>query len=108
MYPPRDPTRTHVVCSGLFEYMRRPEEFLRNISGLAPEIILSYNQLKVGDSKLERMTHHWCNHYSEQDLLRLFLSLGLEAEEIARLPSTEIIYRISRSREPAVTIRTVD
>ena len=64
----------YVVCSGVFEYIRRPEEFLEQVSGYGRAVILTYNPLPPGGSKLARLGNQlgWVNHFKKTELEALF------------------------------------
>jgi hypothetical protein len=69
-----------VVCSGVLEYIRKPEVFLRRIPGYGRSLILSYNPLPPGGSKLKRLGNGWgwVNHFKKQALETLFDEMGLK------------------------------
>jgi hypothetical protein len=80
VYPDVKNCFDYVVCSGLLEYIRRPREFLPGISRLGRAVILSYNPLLPGDSKLARLGNDlgWVNHFKKEELEALFDELGLK------------------------------
>jgi hypothetical protein len=79
IYPETKETFDYVVCSGVLEYIRQPEEFLRRIPPLGRSVIISYNTLAPGGSKLARMGNGWgwVNHFTSQELENLFAKSGL-------------------------------
>jgi len=80
IYPQTDGQFDFVVCSGIFEYMRRPKEFLARIPRLGRTVIMSYNPLLEGGSKLERLGngYGWVNHYKKDELENLFAIMELQ------------------------------
>jgi hypothetical protein len=78
IYPRTDKQYDFVVCSGLFEYMRKPEEFLERIPRLGRTVIMSYCPLFEGGSKLSRLGNNWVNHYTKDELENLFTAKELQ------------------------------
>jgi len=77
IYPEIKQPSDYVVCSGVFEYIRQPEEFLRRIPLLGKSVILSYYPFPPGGSKLERLGNNWVNHFTSDELENLFAKAGL-------------------------------
>jgi hypothetical protein len=94
IYPRLKRKYTHVVCSGVLEYIRDHERFLKESASLGGTLILSYNTCLPGYSKLLRMTNHWINHFSQTGLEELFSRVGLNAEFLCTTESGEVIYRL--------------
>lgn len=84
-YPHISEQYDYVVCSGVFEYIRNPEEFLRRIPFLGRSTILSYNLFKPGDSKIARLAngYGWLNHFTREELQNLFRDIGLDWTNLA-------------------------
>lgn len=79
VYPEVKDHYDYVVCSGVFEYIRQPEEFLRRIPSLGRYTLMSYNPLLPGGSKLARLSngYGWLNHFTSHELEALFAGVGL-------------------------------
>ncbi|HEY1662534.1 MAG TPA: methyltransferase domain-containing protein [Verrucomicrobiae bacterium] len=79
IYPNVGEPFDYIVCSGVFEYIRKPEEFLRRIPLLGHFTIMSYNPLPPGGSKLARLANGWgwLNHFTNKELEDLFEGMGL-------------------------------
>ena len=80
LYPKSDKRFTHVVCSGVLEYVRDHRRFLKECSALGDKFILSYNTSLSGDSKFDRMANNWVNHFSRPVLEHVFSEAGLNFE----------------------------
>jgi 2-polyprenyl-3-methyl-5-hydroxy-6-metoxy-1,4-benzoquinol methylase len=80
VYPDIKDRFDYVVCSGLLEYIRNPRKFLPRISLLGRVVILSYNPLLPGGSKLARLGNDlgWVNHFTKGELESLFDEMGLK------------------------------
>jgi hypothetical protein len=89
---------THVVCSGVLEYIRDPVWFLGKCSELDAVILLSYNLRSAGDSKLHRMTNNWINHFSQTELEQIFSMVGLCAKCLDHSQTDEVIYELTLSK----------
>lgn len=76
IYPKTAITYDYIVCSGLLEYIRNPDTFLKRISTLGQNIILSYAVTLPLQQKRWRLSMGWFNNYSQKELEDLFLSLG--------------------------------
>lgn len=88
-----------VVCSGVLEYIRMPEEVLRKISGYGRSVILSYNPLPLGGSKLERLGNGWgwVNHFKKQELENLFDEIGFKWTLMDSHKSGCVIYSLEQT-----------
>jgi hypothetical protein len=93
-FPSPDRNFTHVVCSGVLEYVRDHRRFLKEISALGETLLLSYNVRLPGITRFQRMANNWTNHFSRIELERAFTELNLNAECLYVAESGEIIYRI--------------
>jgi hypothetical protein len=96
IYPDVKETYDYVVCSGVFEYIRKPEEFLRKNSQLARTMILSFNPFGQlpGDSKIRRLNCDWVNHLNKSELEALFTKVGLTWKifDVTARKNEEFIY----------------
>lgn len=96
VYPDVKETYDYVVCSGVFEYIRKPEEFLKRNSKLAKTMILSYNPFNQfpGDTKIRRLNCDWLNHFTKPELEKLFAEVGLTWEifDVTARKNEEFIY----------------
>jgi hypothetical protein len=70
----------YVVCSGVLEYIRKPGEFIKQVPQWGRTVILSYNPLPPGGSKLARLGNDlgWVNHFTREKLENLFDQSGLK------------------------------
>ena len=84
IYPEIKEHFDYVVCSGVLEYIRKPEEFLRRIPPMGHYVIVSYNPLLPGGSKLARLGNGWgwVNHFTKAELQKLFDEIGLNWTEL--------------------------
>jgi hypothetical protein len=94
-YPHVNRRFTHVVCSGVLEYIRDHRRFLKEISSLGDNVILSYNVRVAGHTKFERMANNWINHFSREELERVFEDSNLAAERLHTADHGEVIYRLN-------------
>jgi Methionine biosynthesis protein MetW len=78
IYPDIKGSFDYVVCSGVFEYIHEPKEFLEKVPLLGRTMLMSYNPLLAGDSKFARLGNNWVNHLTKAELEMLFSELGLE------------------------------
>lgn len=96
VYPEVKETYDYVVCSGVFEYIRNPAEFLKKNSKLARTMILSYNPFGQlpGDTKIRRLNCDWINHFTKPELEALFDKTGLEWKifDVTARKNEEFIY----------------
>lgn len=87
-----------VVCSGVFEYVRDPAKFLSKIRHYGRKTIFSYNPFHPGYPKAARLACGWVNHFTQDQLEKLFLSHGLRSRVLHRRTTTgaaeEIIYEL--------------
>jgi hypothetical protein len=95
LYPKVGKRFTHVVCSGVLEYVRNHRRFLKERSSLGENLIVSYNLRLPEDSKLQRMSNNWVNHFSRSELEEIFRDAGLSAEclDVAE-DGREAIYKL--------------
>ena len=101
IYPQTDKMFDFVVCSGLFEYMRKPEEFLARIPRLGRTVIMSYCPLFEGGSKLARLGngYGWVNHYKKTELEALFTNMKLQWSILHTEEGHYVIYSLQAGRE---------
>jgi hypothetical protein len=94
-YPDTREVFDFVVCSGVFEYMRSPSDFLRRISRYGKTILMTFCPWS-GHKRdvLGRISKGWVNHLTMDALGALFTSTGLEYEIVGRWRG-QLIYRIS-------------
>jgi len=98
-YPKSDKPYDYVVSSGVLEYIRNHDQFLANIAALGRNIILSYNPLQAHETKLQRMSNNWVNHFSKPELEQIFAKHGLESRQIQVLRHGELIYQFTRDEQ---------
>ena len=98
IYPKLRKKFTHVVCSGVLEYVRDHDRFLTECISLGEVVILSYNPRLPRTSKLQRMANHWINHFSRRELESTFEANGCAVECLYTTESGEVIYRLTSVR----------
>lgn len=96
IYPKVNEFYDYVICSGVFEYIRNPSEFLRRNAVLGKQMILSYNPLYQipGDSKIRRLNCDWINHFTKPEVEALFDEMGLSWEILNVARDGETIYAL--------------
>jgi Methionine biosynthesis protein MetW len=96
IYPEIGGSYDYVICSGVFEYIRNPAEFLKKNSLLARTMILSYNPLyqMPGDSKIRRLNCDWINHFTKPEVEALFDEVGLSWKILNIAKDGETIYSL--------------
>ena len=92
VYPKVDRRFTHVVCSGVLEYIKDHYTFLEESSSLGDNLVLTYNLRLPGDSKLQRMTNNWINHFSRIELEEIFEKARLRGHCLDTTETGEVIY----------------
>ncbi len=95
IYPETATRFSHVVCSGVMEYIRDHRRFLLACGALGDAVILSYNPRLPGDSRLQRMTNNWINHFTRSQLEQIFTELGFLVECLHIAVHGEIIYKLT-------------
>jgi hypothetical protein len=95
IYPAVTMSYDYAVCSGVLEYIRRPQEFLAVTSGFGIEMFVSYAAFQEGDSRLKRASEGWTNHFTQLQLENLFDGLELEWSLVGRW-NNQLIYRVWR------------
>jgi hypothetical protein len=93
-YPKSTRRFTHVVCSGVLEYIRDHRRFLEEASRLGDTLILSYNLRLPDQSRFTRMTNNWINHFSRSELESVFREARLAAQCVHTSGNGEAIYRL--------------
>jgi hypothetical protein len=86
-----------VVCSGVFEYMRNPKQFLELVSTYGEVILLSYHPYIRGHWKGKRIAANWVNHLPEDEVVKLFETVGLKWQILHGVGGFERIYRLQQS-----------
>jgi hypothetical protein len=94
IYPSLSRRYDYVVCSGVFEYMRHPSQFLSNIRRYGNRIILSYVPAGQAIGPFERLARGWVNHLTSQQLETLFATNGLDWKLLCRQDNSETIYEL--------------
>jgi Methionine biosynthesis protein MetW len=95
VYPAIKEHFDYVVCSGVFEYIRRPKEFLEKNSTYATTMILTFNPLLPNQSKLHRLSVNWINHLTKVELENMFRKAGLKSTALHIKEDGETIYSLS-------------
>lgn len=96
-FPRQDARFDVVVCSGVFEYARAPERFLREVAALAPRVILSFSSRDDVPSTLQRRAAGWTNDLSAGELEKLVASVGLRSHKAGSW-ERQTIYELTRIR----------
>lgn len=97
IYPELRETFDFVICSGVFEYIRKPKEFLTKVPLLGRTMVMSYNQFGPGQSKMSRLGNNWVNHYTKEELEKLFLEAGLEWKRLHGDRVQYLLYSLRRT-----------
>lgn len=98
LYPALTRMYDYVICSGVLEYMRDPGAFLSRISQYGTTIILSYNPLQKGETKMSRLGKGWLNHMTQPELESLFASTGLASKIVLTRDVAEVTYELAKSK----------
>jgi hypothetical protein len=96
IFPEITTTFDYVVCSGVFEYMREPRKFLELVPTFGKVTLMSYHPFIRQGSKWQRLAANWVNHFSEEELLRLFDAVSLKWQILHGVDTFERIYRLER------------
>jgi len=96
LYPALTRRYDYVICSGVLEYMRDPMDFLTRISEFGSKILLSYNPIQSGESKISRLAKGWLSHLSRPELEQLFRQSGLAFEVVLKRDVAELTYQLAR------------
>jgi hypothetical protein len=86
----------YVICSGVLEYIRKPQDFLNRIRDYGTNFFITYNVRRDGDSILDRLAAGWVNHMILTELEELFYKSGLRCKTIFRYRIHEIIVHLER------------
>jgi hypothetical protein len=100
VYPDVSEVYDFVICSGVFEYIRKPEEFLKRVPRLARTMIFSYSPAVPGQSRLHRLSVNWVNHFTRPEVEAFFDRMGLAWEAVYTHDQAETIYRIQLKNQP--------
>ncbi len=65
------------ICSGILEYVNDPDAFFKFVTANSKGLILSYNVLLPGESRIERLGKDWVNNFSLEDIRELTGRHGL-------------------------------
>lgn len=85
---PKVPSRHDLaICSGILEYVHDPDVFFKFLTSNSKDLILSYNVFLPGDSRVERLSKDWINHFSLDEIRALVKRYGYRiADEIPSNP----------------------
>ena len=81
--------------------MRDPMDFLTRISKFGLKILLSYNPLQSGETKVSRLAKGWLSHLSQPELEELFREAGLDFTVVLTRDVSEVTYELVHASEPA-------
>jgi hypothetical protein len=87
------------ICSGILEYVNDAEAFFRFVTANSRGVILSYNVLLPGDSKVERLAKDWISHFSIEEIGMLTVRHGLRVAK--KIQSNPLIPQRSNIRAGA-------
>lgn len=87
-----------IICSGILEYMKSPDRFMRIVSGWGTHMIMSYATTDKTPSLEQRQGSGWFNHLSNDDVRRL---IGFNGGTVVdhRLWSSQTIYEVEWSND---------
>jgi len=91
IYPSIEEKFDYVVCSGVIEYLLKPEEVISNLSEFGKNVILSYAPLCDTYKKDKRILDGWKNHLTEDQMEDIFVKSGLKWK-ILEYWNIQIIY----------------
>lgn len=94
IYPEFQEKFDFAICSGVLEYIREPEAFLRKISGYGNILILSYNARKPAESIFSRRAKHWVNDFTQAEMESLFRRSGLDFQTVYQADGIGLIYHL--------------
>lgn len=95
IYPEVSESFDVVICSGVLEYAKRPEELLAWMGSSGTTILVSYAALTPDYPKRKRGT--WFNHMTREELERMFEHVGLGYVLLhtwTRLECPQLIYQL--------------
>jgi len=78
--PNLEGTYTHVVFSGVLEYINDIPRLLDHIGGKTQYILASYSTTDVVSDYVTRKRNGWVNHYSDEKIVRMFRDGGFVLE----------------------------
>jgi hypothetical protein len=96
LYPALTREYDFVICSGVLEYMRDPLGFLTRISRYGTTVLLSYNPMQSGESKMSRLAKGWLSHMTQPELEQLFRDAGLSYKVVLTRDVAEMTYELAR------------
>jgi hypothetical protein len=98
LYPNIQGSFNYVICSGVLEYIRDPEEFLNRASSYGSNLLVSYSPYLSGQSKLRRSAYFgWINHYTKEELESLFKCVQLCWQETAKIKN-QTVYKLWKTQ----------
>lgn len=97
LYPETNRAYDYVVCSGVLEYIWKPDRFLARLPELGHKILLSYNPRMDGEAVFDRLAKNWVNHLTRQSLEKEFDDAGLAWKLIHQRPPNEHLYLLSKA-----------
>lgn len=100
-YPQTARLYDYAVCSGVLEYMRDPDDFIGHASQLARRVLISYNPLRRGESKLARLRNNWINHLTQEELEQMFARNGLRWELAASIEQQCVYLLVPAANSPS-------
>jgi len=99
VYPDIKEHVDYVLCSGVFEYIRNPQEFLRRVTAFGRIVLMSYHPLAPRESRLIRLSMNWINHFQKAELEGMFDNLGLTWAILHIGDYGEVIYSLEINRK---------
>lgn len=95
VYPALTEKYDYVICSGVLEYIKDPADFLFRVSRFGKKVLLSYNPLLEGQTKLYRLGNNWVNHLKRPELENLIKGAGLTFELLNVSTDQELLYELA-------------
>jgi hypothetical protein len=103
IYPELTRHYDYVVCSGVLEYIWKPQDFLTRISAMGTQIVLTYNTKVFRQSRIDRLSNNWVNHFTRRQLESLFQGSGLVFQVLTVRNGNEFIYSLTRPQTRPLT-----
>lgn len=97
---PQLPGRFDVtICSGVMEYIREPDTFLRRIAAYGDVLIFTYNARREGESVFSRRAKHWVNDFTRAEVESLFDKCLLDFRILHQDESMGLIYQLRQRQQ---------
>ena len=87
---------THVVCSGVLEYIYDLANFISSLAKYGTYFIMSYSTKGNFPNVIVRRKRGWVNDMTTEDLLRLFDRAGLKLVETQDIYNQQTVFFLTR------------